>query len=523
MNRPPLEKFFQISSSAGKIVVNFLSTTAMLCLFTCAMISSFSHWYDEINDYTTLLLEQQVDHIIGNIIMLLLMLLFVFLFFCCFTKFVKKERDRLIFRCGIAAFMLILSISLVVNLDVVPMFDRAAVIGHAQAALAGNWEGFEPSGYMTCFPQQIGIVSTLYLLMKLIPEGWWYYQIINCLALTGMVIVGGALSRKLWKNTAADSLYVLLQFTCIPAYLYACFVYGEMITSFLCICTIYMIIDVSEQENKKISKLVMIMFLMFGAVWLRPNASITIIALLLCVVWKMMAERQKSYLKIMIALLLSFGIYKAAGNLIFSNHIKHYDSMPAIAFIVEGMEKNSMGYGAYNAFGQTTFEATGYNAELTKQESYKMLRLIAEYYLDYPKEAVVFFANKVAWQWTAPDYEGILSTCQFNGNEFFKRFYYGDLRVPLWNILNWHQNLVYFGLLFAFLREWKNKNNGLQIIFQVIFLGYFFFSAIWEAKPRYTVMCYFMMLPMAAYGLWQFCAETERLVKKTARSPHFLS
>lgn len=509
-------KLLQVCACAGKFVVNFLSTAAMLFLFAYAMRSSFSHWNDEWNEYTELLLPRMQDNMAWNIIILLLMLLFIFVVFYFWNKHFVEKQNHPVARWMVAAVVLIWSIVLVVNLKATPTADRAVVIDSAAAALGGNWKAFEPDGYMAFNPQQIGLFSILYLLMKLIPGGWWYYQIINGMALAGTLLVGGALARKLWKKTHTDKLYMLLQLVCVPAYFYTCYVYGEIVSTFLCVCTIYMVADAAGQ-GMTTCKLAMIAFLMFGAMWIRKNALIAMIALVLCAAWKAVAERHKRYVKIVLALLLSLGIYKIAGNLIFSNQIKHYDSMPAISWVVMGMEKNALGYGAFNAFSNLTFTETGYNAELTKQESYKKIRKILEYYRENPKEAAVFLKEKILWQWTDPDYESMYSALDFKGDDFFQRVYYGDLRLLVWNLLNWYQNLIYFGLLFAFLYEWRNKNNGMQIIFQVIFLGYFFFCILWEAKPRYMVMCFLLMLPMAAYGLGQFCREMEKLVGKLRR------
>ena len=507
------EKIIQRCADVGRFVVNFFSTIIMFVLFVYAMRSSFSRWYDELDAYTELIIPRIKDNITWNITVLLLMLVFVFAFFRLGNKLFRKERNHPAVGWMMAATVFILSIVIVVNLDVIPVSDSADVIGYVKAVLEGDWSSFEPVGYMTRYPQQIGMFSVLYLLMKWMSGGWWYYQIINCAALAGTMLVGDALTRKLWKDTSIDKLYMLFQFICIPAYLYTCFVYGEIVSTFLCICTIYMVVDAAEQERKPF-KLFMIAFLIFGAMWIRKNALIAMAALVLCVIWKAMAERKKDYIKIVLALLLSLGIYKISGNLAFSGQIEHYDSLPAVTWVVMGMETSMYGYGAYNGFSYWTFIETGCNAELTKQKSYERIGQLIEYYSENPKEGIVFLKEKILWQWTDPSYESLFWTNEFKNEGFFKRIYYGDLRLPVWNLLNWYQNLIYFGLLFAFLYEWRNKNNGMQIIFQVIFLGYFFFSIIWEAKPRYMVMCYIMMLPMAAYGLSQFCREAEKLVKK---------
>lgn len=61
---------------------------------------------------------------------------------------------------------LILSGMLVVNLDVTPTSDSADLINYVRTVLEGDWSPFGLGGYMSRYPQQIGMFSVLYLLMK---------------------------------------------------------------------------------------------------------------------------------------------------------------------------------------------------------------------------------------------------------------------------------------------------------------------------------------------------------------------
>lgn len=159
-------KIIQICADVGRFVVNFLSTIIMFVLFVYAMRSSFSRWYDELGGYTELIIPRIKDNIIWNIIVLSLMLVSIFAFLHFRNKFLRKERNCLIIRWSMTVITLILSGMLVVNLDVTPTSDSADLINYVRTVLEGDWSPFGLGGYMSRYPQQIGMFSVLYLLMK---------------------------------------------------------------------------------------------------------------------------------------------------------------------------------------------------------------------------------------------------------------------------------------------------------------------------------------------------------------------
>ena len=60
--------------------------------------------------------------------------------------------------------------------------------------------------------------------------------------------------------------------------------------------------------------------------------------------------------------------------------------------------------------------------------------------------------------------------------------------------------LIYVGAFVAIIKNRKNLNNELTLLF-TIFIGGFMFHTIWEMKSRYTLPYVIMLIPISAIGI----------------------
>lgn len=76
-----------------------------------------------------------------------------------------------------------------------------------------------------------------------------------------------------------------------------------------------------------------------------------------------------------------------------------------------------------------------------------------------------------------------------------------------------YQSLIFAGvflwILFGF---WKKKDLEQQILLITVFGG-FLFHMLWEAKGRYILPYFVMLLPMAAVGLAEMSARAELRIR----------
>ena len=60
--------------------------------------------------------------------------------------------------------------------------------------------------------------------------------------------------------------------------------------------------------------------------------------------------------------------------------------------------------------------------------------------------------------------------------------------------------LIYGGALIAIIKNRKNLNNELILLF-TIFIGGMLFHTLWEMKSRYTLPYVIMLIPISAIGI----------------------
>ena len=85
--------------------------------------------------------------------------------------------------------------------------------------------------------------------------------------------------------------------------------------------------------------------------------------------------------------------------------------------------------------------------------------------------------------------------------------------------MNQYQSLIYGGvflwLLYGF---WRKKDLSVLVLMTVIFGG-FLFHMLWEAKGRYILPYFVMMLPMAAAGLSELSDRVNSWLRKHGKVP----
>ena len=138
-------------------------------------------------------------------------------------------------------------------------------------------------------------------------------------------------------------------------------------------------------------------------------------------------------------------------------------------------------------------------------------------FVENPGYAFCFYVEKFTSQWNDPTYECFAMT-HINGSArgpVANSMFDGKLHTLMTWFMNQYQSLIFIGvfcwLLFGF---WKKKGLEDHALLITI-IGGFLFHMLWEAKGRYILPYFVMMLPMAAVGLSELSARVRAwLVQK---------
>ena len=222
----PMQKFYRLSVNIVKIL------TLLLAVFL--FIGSFlTTCYAENMETQQVLLR--FDNPLWN---LLELAGYGLLFACCLSLSgktgVKFRRGLLVFTLGL---ILLLGGMLIVFGRTVPAADALSVYNAAAEWILGNKDIIHPTfSYLSYYPQQIGLMAFLELLLRLwnltglSAPAWHFVKLVYVCLLCVAVLFQYRSLRYLWPDDwePVSCCYLILVCCNLPMILYSSFVYGEI-------------------------------------------------------------------------------------------------------------------------------------------------------------------------------------------------------------------------------------------------------------------------------------------------------
>ena len=150
------------------------------------------------------------------------------------------------------------------------------------------------------------------------------------------------------------------------------------------------------------------------------------------------------------------------------------------------------------------------------------IRNSASEFLHHPKYALRFYVEKFTSQWNDPTYECYAMT-HISGDEprgpVADSIFHGRLHTMFEWFMNQYQTLVYGGVFLWLLYGFWRKKDLSVLVLVIGVIGGFLFHMLWEAKGRYILPYFMLMLPMAAAGLAECSVRLKSWLEKKGRLP----
>lgn len=407
----------------------------------------------------------------------------------CFWAVALSSFFVLTFRCGVVC-------------------DSGAISEYAIQFMKGNYEAFQEGSYLYHFPFQLGMIAFLELLYRLLGvENFLVFQVINILAITGIVRCLQKITGLLFEKKGVCNLEMLLSMGMLPLYLYASLVYGDVIGMFLGVAASYHGILFLQRERKK--ELLYAGLLLMLAQVVKSNTAIMLVALVIALLLKMLQEKKVWLLGwiLLLALMSQAGVATVNGIYAARSGQAVPEGVPKTAWIAMGLQEaveTDNGCGWYNGYNMHVYEENGYDRQKAQAACIQNIEQSIRRFAHNPRDTVYFFYRKFVSQWNDPSFESMLVS------EWYSRYtegksaladsliYGGGRRILLYGM-----NLYHFLFLvcaaaggWLLLRHWRldRAYYGLNIF------GGFLFHMLWEAKGRYVLVYFVMLLPIAAAG-----------------------
>lgn len=403
----------------------------------------------------------------------------------------------------------------------IPVGDQASVCTAAEGFRTGDYSMLTMDSYeryLYIHPHQLGLTALIELVFAIFGNGnHMAFQLLNCVGAVVCVYSGYRITRLLTADRRAWVYYLFLAAACFPLFFYVTFVYGEIPSLTCSLAAVWMFLEYRKKGG---------LGWLFGccaacmlACLIRNNSIILLIAFVLVLLVAALGEKR---LRPVLAAALLVAVFLGGRFCLRTVYeqrsgVEINDGAPMILYVAMGMQKGegapgwSNGYILHNYWGESDFDSEASTAMAVQD-----IRTSVDGFVENPGYAFRFYVEKFTSQWNDPTYECFAMT-HINGSArgpVANSMFDGKLHTLMTWFMNQYQSLIFIGVfcwsLFGF---WRKKGLEDQVLLITI-IGGFLFHMLWEAKGRYILPYFVMMLPMAAVGLSELSVRVESLLRK---------
>ena len=430
-----------------------------------------------------------------------------------------KIYDRLIYKihpnillAAVCVFVGIFSIWWVTAAPNYPVADQFTICDYAMAFNHDNYEGIQKISYLTVYPQQLGIVTLLRILFSWFGDmNYRAFQYFSALLVPVLVLSGCMIVRHLTnKNRKAEFFYLLFALCCAPMYLYVPYVYGDLPSTALGLLATWLLLSCLEKFS--VPKVVGLALTVGLMVQLRKNTLILVIAFVIVAFVRLLGKFKWQVLVTGCSVIAGVLLLQGALNLTYAGvRDTSLKGIPASLYLVMGTNDKDGNPGWYNAYALDSFTQNGCNPKIATEKAMVDYRARLREFAENPGYALDFYQRKMNYQWNSPMYQSRIMNFRFNGElkPLAVSVYGGPkMDVLLQGFMKIYQLLMYGSILFLLFADRKGLKNVEKYVLLIAVFGGFVFSMLWEAKPRYVMPYFLMLVPMYAVAV-------EYLLKKT--------
>jgi len=393
-----------------------------------------------------------------------------------------------------------------------PDADQIQVYNAALCFNENNFINLSPGGYIEMYPQQLGYVLYLQILLKLFPAaGFGGVQAVNCLFIAGTAYFSNLLLGDLTENRAVLIIGALLWPLFLPLQLLGCWVYGDI--PFFCFALAALHFFMMAWKTGKKSYFLAAALAAVLCILFRRHTLILLIAIatvsFVCMVIRKNARNLPGVLAVcllpLIVSLLTEKQYEAVSGY-------EIQGIPGVAWVAMGCLERGSTPGWFNNYSVPLYYSLDCDSAKTARAAGETLKEQLQYFAAHSGYAASFVKRKICTQWNDPYFntDPLIDVDEGSVPTGLSAFIAGH-RDGIRTFLSVFQNLIYLGALF-YVFFFTEDTPFYRRVLEVTILGGFLFSLLWEANSRYIMPCFLLMLPMAACG---YNALSDRLYSHT--------
>lgn len=376
---------------------------------------------------------------------------------------------------------------------------------------------FQAGGYMAIHPHQYGLLTIVRLMYFLFgQDNWTSLQYLNAAMFPLIVLALYGIAHELTDNRRVEILTILAALLFAPFYMYTSHVYNDTLSLAFMLLSIWNVL--AFIRNEKISRGILTVVFMAIASFIRKNALICMIAIVIVLVVLGLTRKKKINMWLCAAMVIVCLLCPKVIRLFYSNVADmSADAIPASLYVAMGMQDNDFGAGVYNGYNINTMLDTGNLGYRANRIALRYTLNRGIYFISHPGKMLDFYTRKVNLQWNVPMFQGLALTANFKeAPQGLAAEMYSDtgFRHAVELYTEWF-HLFVMALALVHVITLVKSHAGLdKYIIAVAVYGGFLFSVLWEAKARYVLPYFVMLIPYAMAGISCAYDKMENTVAK---------
>lgn len=422
--------------------------------------------------------------------------------------------------CILSAVYTGIALYLILNVEPTLRADAEEVHTSANQILAGDYTAFQKGNYLYRNPHQLGLVTFECLLALFSPNPQWN-MVVNFLLVLGINYTTFRISQELFQNRAISLLTMLCSFAFLPQLFFVLFVYGTIPGLCCMISAFYQTLRFTRE--KKIRNLIALILFCAGAVMLKSNYAIGIIAIFIYLVLQLLKEKvtlkmAAALISLLLCLVVPNRLVRESFEAITNNPTDQGIPMNLYLAMGTNIDNWARTAGWYDATNNRVYDEAGCDPEAASQAGMEMLRENLEKIRRQPKKTFDFLQNKTISQWCDPLHQSLWSgpledLDQKTYTRITESLYCDGLAEDAMTVVcKFVAILIWMGTTVFLICRGK-QTRGWEL-FLMFFLGGLIFHSFWEGKSQYTYPYVFCLIPCAMAGIWELSRKMKRLFKK---------
>ena len=410
--------------------------------------------------------------------------------------FFKQSRRTILFVTGIMALIWVLSTQFVPSSDQLKI-QKGVYDLHIQ-----DWSLFLEGEYFYRYPNQYGLLLLSYVFSFLF--GSQNYVLFQFMNVAGLLLFLWGLSEicECFGFRRTVQLGVSLEgLVFFPLILYCSYIYGTILGIAFSVLALR-----SEcrflQRGRFRDAWLSAGFILF-AMLIKSNFMIYMIGMIIYALVELIRHRKPAIIVFVFLICIS-GLFVSFAPRMALEHITGLSlnqPMSSWSWIAMGLSDGRRAPGAWNDLG--LYEQAGFRTYEHGILSKQLIKDRVLYFLDNKGDALRFFTQKLAYEWNDPTFQSFWSLrmlkAQINQSSLIWSLVNTNNAYYAAHILNYIQAIHLAGVFFYCILFCREQKICLSIL-PLIFIGGFIFYIFWEAGPRYTVLFYVLLFPLAFAG-----------------------